>query len=447
MTPPLPSLRARLTRPLVVIALLWGAAVSAAVWFTVAEEVDELLDETLQAAAEVLGQLLVVGDLDALAVESRVRADAPPLQEHFAWQLLGPQGVLLRSARAPQAPLLPLPVLGFANASSGWRVYGLRLADGEHTLYVAQTRGERREAAFEIVGSAIGTALLIALASAWWLRRRVRRELQPLTILAQALARYEPLPPTVALSEPTRRELQPVHEAILALGARLAQRVANERAFSGHAAHALRTPLAGIDTQLAVAEREAPPALQPWLARVREAAARLSRVVAALLALFRSGAELQREPIELTALLPRLPYEPLRLVLPPAAGLVADLDLLTAALINLLDNAVRQGARTLRLELRQEGELQILRLLDDGPGVSAPRRAELAAALAAQAYEGRMGLGLMLADLVARAHGGTLALPPVEAGFAVEMSFAAAAPRTPSPTPPSSPPSTAPSTR
>jgi hypothetical protein len=58
-----------------------------------------------------------------------------------------------------------------------------------------------------------------------------------------------------------------------------------------------------------------------------------------------------------------------------------------------------------------------------------------------------MGLGLMLADLVARAHGGTLALPPVEAGFAVEMSFAAAAPRTPSPTPPSSPPSTAPSTR
>ncbi len=164
--------------------------------------------------------------------------------------------------------------------------------------------------------------------------------------------------------------------------------------------------------------------------RAKQEAARLSRVVAALLALFRSGAELQREPIELTALLPRLPYEPLRLVLPPAAGLVADLDLLTAALINLLDNAVRQGARTLRLELRQEGELQILRLLDDGPGVSAPRRAELAAALAAQAYEGRMGLGLMLADLVARAHGGTLALPPVEAGFAVEMSFAAAAPRT-----------------
>ena len=80
-----------------------------------------------------------------------------------------------------------------------------------------------------------------------------------------------------------------MHDAISALGERLARRVANERAFSAHAAHALRTPLAGIDTQLAVAQREAPASLQPRLARVREAAGRLTRVVSALLALFRSG--------------------------------------------------------------------------------------------------------------------------------------------------------------
>ncbi|MBK9362956.1 MAG: hypothetical protein IPM99_18555 [Rubrivivax sp.] len=60
-----------------------------------------------------------------------------------------------------------------------------------------------------------------------------------------------------------------MHDAIEALGERLARRVANERAFGAHSAHALRTPLAGIDLQLAVAEREAPPALQPRLARAR----------------------------------------------------------------------------------------------------------------------------------------------------------------------------------
>ncbi|ODU11075.1 MAG: hypothetical protein ABS84_00925 [Rubrivivax sp. SCN 71-131] len=429
MSPTLPSIRTRLTRLLVAVALVWGAAVSLAVWFVVSEEVDELLDETLQSSAEVLGRLLVIGGRDALAADAGPRAQAASTHEHFAWQLLGPQGVLLRSARAPQEPLLPLPLPGFADAPSGWRVYALRLADGEHMLYVAQTRGERREAALEIVGSAIGAALLVAVASAWWLHRRVRRELQPLAALAQALARYEPLPPAVALAAPTRRELQPVHDAILALGARLARRVANERAFSGHAAHALRTPLAGIDTQLAVAEREAPRTLQPRLWRAREAAARLSRVVAALLALFRSGAELQPEAIDLAALLARLPHDALFLEVPAGAQVVADLDLLSAALINLLDNAVRHGARTLRVALRHEDGLQWLRLQDDGRGVADARRAELAAALAAQAYEGRMGLGLMLADLVARAHGGTLALPPVDAGFAVELglsSFAAA---------------------
>jgi hypothetical protein len=43
-------------------------------------------------------------------------------------------------------------------------------------------------------------------------------------------------------------------------------------------------------------------------------------------------------------------------------------------------------------------------------------------ALDRQAYEGRMGLGLMLADLVARAHGGELTLPEVaDSGFAVEL--------------------------
>jgi K+-sensing histidine kinase KdpD len=64
---------------------------------------------------------------------------------------------------------------------------------------------------------------------------------------------------------------------------------------------------------------------------------------------------------------------------------------------------------------------QYLRLHDDGRGVDPQRRADLADALDHQAYEGRMGLGLMLADLVARAHGGRLELPEVAAGFAAEL--------------------------
>ncbi|MCA0239697.1 MAG: HAMP domain-containing histidine kinase [Proteobacteria bacterium] len=445
--PRLPSIRSRLTLLLVGVALVWGLLVSLGVWLAVRNEVDELLDDTLQASAEVLGKLLSVGDAQALvkagagagagattgagtgaeadAATAIAVPDTDGSHQHFAWQLVGPGGrLLLRSARAPQQPWLPLPTPGFVTAADGWRVYGLRLADGERVLYVAQTGDERLEAETEVVLTAVWLTLAVAALSAWWLGRRVRRELRPLLELPAALAHYEPLHSGAALPAPTRRELQPMQQAIEALGRRLAGRVANERAFSAHAAHALRTPLAGIDTQLAVAQREAPAALQPRLARVREAAARLTRVVTALLALFRSGAELQWQPLALPPLLQRLPHEGLQLRFEPPEPdmLQADADLLAAALINLLDNAVRHGAGEVVVSLQPAANGGCrLRLHDDGRGCTPQQREQFAQALAAQDYEGRMGLGLMLADLVARAHGGALGLPAVARGFAVEL--------------------------
>jgi signal transduction histidine kinase len=90
---------------------------------------------------------------------------------------------------------------------------------------------------------------------------------------------------------------------------------------------------------------------------------------------------------------------------PPLAG---DADLLSAALLNLLDNAQRHGATTVTLSVQPPCWL---RVQDDGSGVTDDRRKALQAALTAQDYEGTTGLGLMLADLVARAHGGRLLLP------------------------------------
>ncbi len=424
MKPPraLPSIRSRLTWLLVGVALAWGLLMSVAVWLAVRHELDELLDETLQSSAEVLGQLLSLGDVEALSRRGAV-INAAGRHEHFAWQLVGPGGVVrLRSVQAPLQALLPLPTAGLSDAARDWRVYGLPLADGQHMLYVAQTREERDEAAAETVLAAVWTALVIAGLSAYWLRRRVRHALQPLVDLPVHLDRYEPLPPVVPLPAPSRRELQPVHQAIEALGHRLARRVANERAFSAHAAHALRTPLAGMDTQLAVAQREAPADLQPRLARAREAANRMTRVVSALLALFRSGSEPQRQPLDLPPLLHSLLPATLQLDMADAhALLAADADLLTAALINLVDNAVRHGASQLQAHVQIDAGRQRLRLHDNGRGCAPERHQRLAAALAEQHYEDRTGLGLMLADLVARAHGGRVTLPVVDHGFAIEL--------------------------
>ncbi|HEY5633581.1 MAG TPA: hypothetical protein VIT02_07455 [Burkholderiaceae bacterium] len=53
--------------------------------------------------------------------------------------------------------------------------------------------------------------------------------------------------------------------------------------------------------------------------------------------------------------------------------------------------------------------------------MSEARRIELQTAISAQAYDGVTGLGLTLADRVARAHDGELRLPPAQNGFAVEL--------------------------
>ena len=415
---PLPSIHQRLARAVMLTALAWGLAVSVVVWFSVRHEVNELLDDSLRASAEVLRGLLE-RDAGALLARGDHALRDTPGGARFAWQLVdtGPR-VLLRSAQAPDTPWLPAPRAGFSNAVPRWRVYGVAL-EGDRTLYVAQSRAERREALAEVSVSSIAAALLVGLLAVVWLRVRVRHELAPLDALSEALGRYEPLEPGADLAAATRAELLPMHDAVLALGRRLSQRVASERAFTAHAAHALRTPLAGIDAQLAVALREAPPALEARLQRVRAAAGRLARVVTALLALFRSGVLLQRQPVDVAAMLARLPVD--GLTVDAAPGRVdADPDLLAAALLNLLDNASRHGARRVQVALAG----QCLTLADDGPGADDARRAAMQQVLDRQDYdsrEGGLGLGLMLADLVARAHGGRLLLPAGGRGFTVAL--------------------------
>jgi signal transduction histidine kinase len=420
----LPSIRGRLSRALLGWSAVWGLAVAAAIMLVVPHEIEELLDDTLQASADVMGTLLArnADGLPADAGPAPAHATAALPSDRFAWQIVGRDGALLvRSLRAPAAPLRTTPTPGFTD-SGDWRVFGTALANDGRMLYVAQSTAERLEAQVEVGLAAALAALAVGLLGHVWLRARVRHELAPLERLSLRLARHDPTAQGESLGLAEREELQPVHAAIDDLGQRLARRIANERAFSSHAAHALRTPLAGIDAQLAVALRESPPALSPRIKRAREAAARLQHVVAALLTLFRSNADVNRGPVDLPALLARLPVEGLNVEVQAHARVTADADLLSAALLNLLDNALRYGARRVSVSVPAPGTV---RAHDDGPGVPAARRLALQQSID-QTADGSgvgvgVGLGLRLADLVARAHEGRLVLPEVAAGFAVDL--------------------------
>lgn len=421
MTGAVPSIRERLSRALLLWAIGWAAAVAAALWVTTGAEVDELLDDSLRSSAELLGSM-VVGRFDPVGGTPIVVRDAPGGRgDRFAWQVVDAAGrVAIRSVFAPDAPLSADREAGYRDAGP-WRVFALPLADPQGaTLYAAQPRAQRARARLDVVAAAVASALAVWLLGHLWLRGRVRAELDPLQDLSRRLERYDPTGPQASLGPPQRAELQPVQHAIEALSGRLARRIAGERTFAGHAAHALRTPLAGIDAQLAVALREAPPGLRLRLQRVRDAATRLQHVVAGLLGLFRTGSEPRIDTVDLRALVARLPPTGVDVAVASPALVRGDADLIAAALLDLLDNAARYGAQRVRVDVPHS---DTIRLSDDGPGMPADRRDALRRALAAQAYDGAAGLGLTLADRVARAHGGALALPATERGFVVELAL------------------------
>ncbi len=421
----LPSIRQRLSRALVVVSLAWSVAVAAVVMLVVRHEVDELMDDTLGESAQILYGLLSSQALQ-LPLQSGGVMPAPPHKEDLVWQILDARGgVLLRSHHAPAHPLVAAGTRGLSSVDGAWRVHaaelGPELGRPGLVLLVAQRSSERNEAVRDASLYTAGSALVVGLLCAVWLSSRVRHELQPISALSQAVGLFDPLQPHARLPDSARQELQPMHQAITELGSRLARRVANERAFTGHAAHALRTPLAGMVVQLAAAQRASPEQVQPMLGLARQAADRLRRVVTALLTLFRSGSDVHLQPVDLSELVAQLQVDGLHVTVPCTPGLQADPDLLAAALANLLDNAVRQGATQLHITLRDEGGSPCIVLADNGPGIPDAERLRLQAALSAQDYKDNTGMGLMLADLVARAHGGALRLPAAAAGCTVEL--------------------------
>lgn len=418
----LTSIQTRLSGFLIIVSLAWGLLVSATIWAVGRNQVDKMLDYTLLEAAEILYGLLTF-DVNALPMQGAPAMPTPYVHdERLVWQVVAPGGrVVLQSHRAPAEPISATPRIGLFDAHGAWRAFGMPLRDEQRTLYVAHFGVDRQEANLRAVEVTVIAVLGSALACALWLRARVRRELAPLNELSASVTVYDPLQRDARLIDPSRLELVALREAVVDFGSRLARRVANERAFTAHAAHALRTPLAGMDAQLAAALRECAPDQRPRLQRTREAAERLRSVVAALLTLFRSGVELEPTRFAVGKLVSRLPVGDLVVEVEHDAPVTADLNLLAAAVLNLLDNSLRHGARAAHVSVRTEAQRVRIRIRDDGSGMPVEQLRRIQNALERQDYQGQMGLGLMLADLIARAHQGRLRIIEGGPGVTIEL--------------------------
>ena len=266
---------------------------------------------------------------------------------------------------------------------------------------------------------ATGVALAVLVAVAVLTARGLARPLRRLMDSALRIGRGDlttPVPP-----EPTReigvlaRELEVMRGALESRDRQLKLMLAG-------VAHEVRNPLGGIElfSGLLAEDLKAGSAADATehVARIQREVAYLQRIVEDFLAFAREQ-PLARAPIDAPVLLAgacellgaEAQAKGVKVEVDAApAWLEADGSLLTAALVNLVKNAVQASPSGERVTVtgRSEAERYTIQVRDAGPGIPEAERERVFEPFFTTREKGT-GLGLPLARKIVRAHGGELA--------------------------------------
>jgi two-component system OmpR family sensor kinase len=421
------SLRLKLTSTLLAAMSGIGLLALAAVYRNALQEVDEMYDFELRAVAQSIEPGGAIG---------------PVPDDEVLVQIWSRDGALIqRSDPRLAAPRPTAPGYAtLAGRDGAFRSYSRASAAG--MVQAAQTLATRRELAFES-SLRLLAPLLLALPvlglAVWWL---VRRSLQPVRRLGEALSARtdDALDPIPADQLPD--ELLPLVGGFNRLLQRLGIAFAAQRALLADAAHELRTPLAVLRLQLQTLQRSAgPQEQQAAIEALRGGIDRATRLVQQLLILAR------QEPgatagAAATLRFDQLVRETLAELVPLADDKSIDLSLqagqpislrgdsagLHALVGNLVDNALRYtpAGGVVEVSLGLAAGRAVLAVRDSGPGIPEAQRALVLQRFyrAPGSPSGGSGLGLAIATAVVQRHGGSLSLGQSEGGgLRVEVSL------------------------
>ncbi len=283
-----------------------------------------------------------------------------------------------------------------------------------------------------LLAIAIATAAALLLIAHY----AVLHGLRPVASFASSVESVNPEDPEARLETgPLPSELQPVAVSFSRLLNRLLDALAREKRYARNVAHELRNPLAEIRLLADVGSTsQDPDACQVALRDIGSAAAEMERIVDALMALTRYEAGLespQPEPINLAAELRREVQKQgvaaeqrglmIALDLPGEVWVHTDSALAHRLLANLLGNAVSHSPRgsTVRVALGRNGDLSLANPAPHLAAADVPRLGERFYRIDHGEVGSHAGLGLALADAIARVLGLTLRLTLREDGCLV----------------------------
>ena len=316
-------------------------------------------------------------------------------------------------------------------------VFDVRNSQGAQTftIQIAGTQKWRKTLSNTILIGIVVPQLLLALLSFFIIWFGVKKGLAPLDVLQNALLKRseQDLSPIELPNIP--QEVSLVANAVNQLMYKLQNLIAAQNRFVADAAHQLRTPLAGAQAQLELAEQAAEPsAVKALLPRAYQSLDKLLHTINQLLVLARSQPEAAATVNMVRLDLNKLTKE-IALEIAPAAlkkqidlgfepslvpaMILGNVDRLNDMLNNLIDNAIRYtqtgGKITVALDVSET--LVSLIVEDNGPGVSDAEKEKIFDRFhrgldnrQGTSEQSGSGLGLAIVKEIANLHGATISI-------------------------------------
>lgn len=297
-----------------------------------------------------------------------------------------------------------------------------RIDGRNHVMVLDITELEQQEDRLMlfVLGSALAVAALMGAIIAWGLRRA----LEPLTGMAQAISQLSPQRggQRIALDPRASAELVVTAGALNDYLARNERFVDRERAFIDSASHELRTPIAVImgATELALNQPGLPEAARGQVRRAHRAAREVEQLIALLLVLAREPSRLAHitDDVALDELVRELVDDhrylcqgrdlQLRLDVSQACRISAPIGIVQAAIGNLLRNAIENSDQgDIAVTLAADGTVTIA---DPGRGMDPEQISRIYAEQARGGGRRSGGIGLDLVGRLCRHLGWQLAI-------------------------------------
>jgi two-component system, OmpR family, sensor histidine kinase TctE len=405
-------------------------------------------------ADSIIGEAVRRADPPVLLLAPAVEEFLNNAPAHAAFVIADADGKVLQGEPwlAGWVPTTPEPEFhSEENGGVTWRIVRQRQQTvmGEVVVALADGSDPRQQWARSILFKVLLPNLVLVTAAAFAVGWAVKRALKPLLDLREAVERRSPRDLSSIDESASPEEVRPLVNSLNRLFGLVNAQAESQRRFIADAAHQLRTPLAGLQAQVeawAQAANTASPGdgtvrlRNDQVNKLRGATRRTSQLANQLLALSRADARsMHAQPMQRVDL-KGLCEAMLETHLDAATAKRIDLGLdaqavqvmghewlLRELLANLVDNAVKYtpegGTVTIRCGRRLDSAF--LEVEDDGPGIApAERQRVLERFYRVQGTQGEgNGLGLAIADEIARVHHTHLELLPGTKGRGLTVSL------------------------